>query len=469
MPSKRAKQRSTTRGAGTRTARARTTTAQVSTPVEELLLAAQERGGESLETGRYLITFKDGASEDGIRSLGTKGKGRGMRVANAHDFDEQAATFESLGDSDALAFPEIGVALVGATAAAEHEMDTDDAEIAVDSPIESIEPEYFAFPHAVRGSFASETTELTPQVDRDNYLRGFVRAAQAIANDLGVSQLPGAEAEVEEEALVSGATWGLIACKVPPSMRAGVGIRVAVLDDGMDLGHPDFAGRVFVTQTFVGQPVQTTAGHGTHLTGTACGPKAPPGLTPRYGIGYRTPIFIGKIVTNSGISVGASVLAGFNWAIANKCVAIVTGVGSASPLSAAYTAAGAAALAHGCLIIAPAGGSAGSVGAPANSPTIMSVASLDPNLHPSSFSNFGKIDIAAPGRDVFSSVPRPRRYATISGTSPAAAHVAGCAALWAETSPTLRGRLLWRKLTATAKRLPFPPAKVGAGLVQSPP
>src|SRR4051812_12545679 len=110
MPSKRAKQRSTTGGAGARTARARDTTAQVSTPVEELLLAAQERGDESLETGRYLITFKEGASGDGIRSLGTRGKGKGMRVANAHDFDDQAATFESLGDADVLAFPEIGVA-----------------------------------------------------------------------------------------------------------------------------------------------------------------------------------------------------------------------------------------------------------------------------------------------------------------------------------------------------------------------
>ena len=69
----------------------------------------------------------------------------------------------------------------------------------------------------------------------------------------------------------------------------------------------------------------------------------------------------------------------------------------------------------------------------------MSVASLDQNLSPSSFSNFGKIEIAGPGRDVFSSVPRPTRYGTKSGTSMATPHVAGCAALWAETSSTLRG------------------------------
>ena len=119
-------------------------------------------------------------------------------------------------------------------------------------------------------------------------------------------------------------------------------------------------------------------------------------------------------------------------------------------------------------MIAAAGGSGGPTGAPANSPTIMAVASLDQSLSPSPFSNSGKIDLAAPGRDIFSSVPRPIKYAIQSGTSMAAAHVAGCAALWAETSHALRGTPLWKKLQATARHLPFPPTKVGAGLVQAP-
>ncbi len=98
----------------------------------------------------------------------------------------------------------------------------------------------------------------------------------------------------------------------------------------------------------------------------------------------------------------------------------------------------------------------------------MSVASLDPNLRPSSFSNFGKIDIAAPGRDIFSSLPRPRLHGFKSGTSMATPHVAGCAALWAQSNSGLRGQALWNKLTATARILAFPASRVGKGLVQAP-
>ena len=116
---------------------------------------------------------------------------------------------------------------------------------------------------------------------------------------------------------------------------------MAVLDTGMDLRHPDFVGRPVVSQTFVGQPVQDLHGHGTHCIGTSCGPKAPPGTTPRYGIGSAASIFAGKVLSNAGSGTQAQVLAGMNWAIANGCHVISMSLGSQSPVNAAYTAAGA--------------------------------------------------------------------------------------------------------------------------------
>ena len=134
-------------------------------------------------------------------------------------------------------------------------------------------------------------------------------------------------------------------------------------------------------------------------------PSPQSGTTPRYGIGFKALIFAGKVLANSGSGTAAGVLAGMNWAIANRCAVISMSLGGQIPVQPAYTAAGQSALNNGCLIIAAAGNAASTTGAPANSPTIMSVASLDQNLSPSSFSNFGKVEIAAPGRDVFSSVP----------------------------------------------------------------
>ena len=411
--------------------------------IEAMLLAAQSSGSESLETGRYLVTYKEGAVEAGIKSL----KAQNMRTADARDFTNQDVDVSDVGDADALMFPEIGVALVSGAALQSRGLSVQD-EPASDSPMQVIEPEYFVFSEGA-----------------DDYLRGFLSAAEAIAKDLGGAT------EREQDAVdaqVLGVTWGISACKVPPSARSGAGIKVAVLDTGFGFGHPDFVGRVFVTNTFVGQPVQDLHSHGTHCVGTACGPLAPAGVTPRYGVAFRAQIFVGKVLTNSGSGTTASVLAGMNWAIANRCQVISMSLGSQSPVQAAYTAAGQAALNNGCLVVAAAGNSNSNTGAPANSPTIFSVASLDRNLVPSSFSNFGKIEIAAPGRDVYSAVPMPARYGFKSGTSMAAPHVAGCAALWAETSPNLRGASLWARLLASARPLPFAAARVGRGLVQAP-
>jgi subtilisin family serine protease len=237
----------------------------------------------------------------------------------------------------------------------------------------------------------------------------------------------------------------------------------------MYLTHPDFIGRPVVSRSFIaGQTVMDGNGHGTHCIGTACGTKTPPGIIQRYGVGWRANIFAGKVLSNAGSGSTATVLAGMNWAIANRCQVISMSLGASTPVQAAYTAAGQAALNNGCLIIAAAGNSGGPTGAPANSPTIMSVAALNQNLTPANFSSMGKVEIAAPGVGVFSSWPMPQRYNTISGTSMATPHVAGCAALWAQTSPNLRGINLWRKLIATTRPLPFPRTRVGAGLVQAP-
>ena len=77
-------------------------------------------------------------------------------------------------------------------------------------------------------------------------------------------------------------TWGLKAVRaIPPILYlapwSGTGIKIAVLDTGIDLGHPDFAGRVLASQSFIpGEAVHDGHSHGTHCAGTAAGIKVPP-------------------------------------------------------------------------------------------------------------------------------------------------------------------------------------------------
>ncbi len=437
--------------------------ASLAASADALLLAALDAGEATWETGRSVVTFKEGAKDAGIQELQTV---RGLEVASANDVDFVGVS--ALADTGAVFFEELGVAVLSAAAAEEHDM-TAQSEVAADSPIEDIAPELFVFPADSGLGVYQEGYAATADSGLNDYLRGFLGAATAIKEDLVGRPLP-AGAEEEPEAL--GATWGLTACRVPPSTKSGTGIKVAVLDTGFNIGHPDFPdARIGGQKSFVvGQEVQDLHSHGTHCIGTACGPKSPAGSTPRYGIAYGCSIFVGKVLSNTGAGTQAQVLAGMNWAIAQGCQVISMSLGSPSPVNTAYTAAGQAALNAGCLIIAAAGNSfPNPTGSPANSPTIMSVASVDKDLRLSSFVQRGKVEIAGPGRDVFSSVPMPGRYGTKSGTSMATPHVAGCAALWAQTSPNLRAQNLWRKLQETARPLPLPPAQVGAGLVQAPP
>ena len=408
-------------------------------------------------TGRYLVLLPERDVSSGMSAL--------TDSTGVRDIDDTAVS--NLGVAVVTLDPE---RLQSLTAA-----------VAGDAPILAVEPEQIMY--AIEGDVVSGNTA--------NYLQGYKDGVTNLVDSLNGNVTP--EQKLTTNNYSDGtATWGLQATKVVGSNYSGAGIKVAVLDTGLDLTHPDFANRVIIEKSFItGEAVQDLQGHGTHCIGTACGPLNPPDTASpmRYGVAHNAEIYVGKVLSNQGSGTDGGILAGIDWAISNGCQIISMSLGAPTTVgttySPVYETVAQRALERGTLIIAAAGNESrdfstgkrkippNPVGRPANCPSIMAVAAVDNNLQIASFSNGsinpqgGQIDIAAPGVDVYSTWYMPIRYQTISGTSMATPHVAGIAALYAEATGK-KGLELWGLLMRESRRLALPSVDVGVGLAQAP-
>ena len=415
-----------------------------------------------LTTGRQIVVFADGDEAD---AAAVPWSDAGLSsVADSRDLgpDDVAS---ALVDADATFFAQLGIAVVTA------------------------EPRQLGVLQTA-GSSARRVLSVSPELVHHVLTHDVVQYAQAYRDgvtDLAERVRQAGEHEQAPPAVpgfadTAAATWGIQATRALASSRSGRGIRVAVLDTGLDLAHPDFAGRSVTARSFVpGEQAQDGHGHGTHCIGTSCGPRKPDS-GPRYGIAYEAEIFAGKVLSNAGSGTDGGILAGIDWAVANQCHVLSMSLGAdVAQAHPPYSVAGQRALDRGSLIIAAAGNNAdrrvgkfGFVGAPANSPEIIAVGALEQNLRTAYFSartladaRGGQVDLAGPGFQVLSAWPMPARYKTISGTSMATPHAAGVAALWAEATGR-RGRELWATLCQESQRLVEPSLDVGSGLVIAP-
>lgn len=442
-------------------------------------------------TGKYLVLLREDGVNEGLRAIK---EATGMSdVCNAADYEKGAVKIAEADKSEVFVLDKIKVAVVDADPS---QLGGLQAAANQDSAILAVEPE--------RVMFALNPLETLGGQIPFEYLKGYKDAVDHLYEKLTAAGRSDAEIEAALVATFRDTaqfTWGLQATRVSQSRFSGRGIRVAVLDTGFDVDHPDFLGRSITTQSFInGQTVNDLNGHGTHCIGTALGAQQPAG-TRRYGCAFRGEIFAGKVLSNAGSGADNGILAGINWAITNRCRVISMSLGAfvqpGETFSTIYENVAQRALNSnpGTLIVAAAGndsrrpGSIAPVGRPANCPSILAVAAVDAALGIASFSNGGinpsggGVDIAGPGVAVFSSVPEPfpanvqptgpgrpwpPRYHTISGTSMATPHVAGIAAMWLEARPGATAQSLWQILTGNARRLSLPSRDVGSGLVQAP-
>jgi subtilisin len=447
-------------------------------------------------TGRYLVLLRDNGVKEGLQAV-KNATGLGQ-VCNSADFASSAVEMTQANQSEVFVLDKLKVAVVDAdptqaiglrSAAGEEEA------------ILAVEPEQIMYALNARNDSASGPVPL-------EYLRGYKDAINQLYNSLvGAPENVGTALANSNFTDNPQFTWGLQATRTHQSRFTGKGIRVAVLDTGFDLSHPDFVGRNVVSQSFIqGEAVDDQNGHGTHCVGTALGAEQPANGSRRYGCAPHAELYVGKVLSNQGSGGDAGILAGINWAIANQCRVISMSLGApvqpGEPFSRIYENVARRALQAdpGMIIVAAAGNESrdpqtgarrrppNPVGRPANCPSILAVAAVDTTMAVAPFSNGGinpeggGVDIAGPGVAIFSTAPDPAatpqpprfvqwpaRYHTISGTSMATPHVAGIAAMWLEArGSSTSAQALWQLLTGNALRLALSSQDVGAGLVQAP-
>ncbi|WP_158578566.1 S8 family peptidase [Spongiactinospora rosea] len=252
----------------------------------------------------------------------------------------------------------------------------------------------------------------------------------------------------------------------------GKGVKVAVLDTGIDRNHPDLRGKVTEARNFTKDPSAADGhGHGTHVAATIAGQGV--GAIARKGVAPGAELVVGKVLDHSGSGSDSEVLAGMEWAAREAKADVVSmSLGGAvtdgtDPLSVAVDTLSAE---TGALFVIAAGneGKEYMVGSPGAATSALTVGAVDRNDALAAFSSRGprldnapKPDITAPGVDIVAAraegttmgTPIDELYTRASGTSMATPHVAGAAAILAQRHPDWTGGQLKNGLMSTTKTI----------------
>ncbi|GLZ16438.1 serine protease [Actinomadura sp. NBRC 104425] len=271
----------------------------------------------------------------------------------------------------------------------------------------------------------------------------------------------------------------------PAAWRSGVtgrGVKVAVLDTGVDASHPDLKSRIAETANFSeAADAVDRVGHGTHVASIVAGSGAAAGGE-RRGVAPDASLLVGKVLDDEGYGTESSVIAGMEWAVPRaKIVNMSLGgdpTDGTDPLAQALDR---LTDQHGTLFVTAAGntGAVSSVGSPGSADAALTVGAVDGRDRLADFSSRGprtgryaaKPEIVAPGVDIMAARAAgtsmgdalDAHYASASGTSMAAPHVAGAAALLLQKHPQWTPAQLKAALVGSASPVDGDAYERGAG------
>ena len=261
----------------------------------------------------------------------------------------------------------------------------------------------------------------------------------------------------------------------------GKGVKVAVLDTGIDAEHPDIVNQIDEAVSFVPEEaVKDVNGHGTHVASTVLGTGA---ADSKYkGVAPDARLLVGKVLSDDGFGQESWIIDGMEWASENAKIVNMS-LGSDEPSDGTDPMAQAVnqlTEENGTLFVIAAGnrGGEGTIGSPGAADSALTVGAVDKSDQLAYFSSKGprygdmgvKPDLSAPGVGIVAArsqySPGSGSYKSLDGTSMATPHVAGAAAILAQKHPEWDGNAIKQALMNTTKKLDaYEPFHVGTGRV----
>ncbi|MEV7287112.1 S8 family serine peptidase [Streptomyces sp. NPDC093252] len=268
----------------------------------------------------------------------------------------------------------------------------------------------------------------------------------------------------------------------------GKGVKIAVLDTGVDTHHDDLKSQVVASKNFTSAAdAGDKYGHGTHVASIAAGTGAKSGGKFK-GVAPGAQILNGKVLDDNGFGDDSGILAGMEWAAEQGAGVVNLSLGGGDtpeidPLEAAVNKLSA----EKGILFAIAAGNDGpeSVGSPGSADAALTVGAVDDQDKLAGFSSTGprvgdgaiKPDVTAPGVAITAAAAKdsliarevgenPAGYLTIDGTSMATPHVAGAAAILKQQHPDWTSAQLKGALTGSTKGGNYTAFQQGSGRIQ---
>lgn len=239
--------------------------------------------------------------------------------------------------------------------------------------------------------------------------------------------------------------------------NTGQGIRIAILDTGIDKEHEDLSKNFKGGYNFVdnNEDITDLNGHGSHVAGIIAAEDNDIGVV---GVAPDAHIYSVKVLDFAATGSTSDMVSGVEWAVENNMQIINLSLGSNTD-SISFRRSVEKVYNNGILIVAAAGnngnmmGNGDSMDYPAKYNNVVSVGATDVNDNRAKFSSTGpSLEISAPGVDIPSTLPR-NRYGTLSGTSMSSPHVSGVAALVMKANPGMTNTEVRIRLQITAQNI----------------